>query len=278
MKTRLFCIVIMLSFAACKDEGRVDHAYDVDPRLVGDWYDLDTLALAQPSPRFVLRGMRISAERTIQPLGIEFSTGRLALMETDQPKHILHANGGLLVVQYVAFPDIGIDTLHYAAQHNTLVLTDRYSTQIYRRISVGSQITEPLQAIMDVTIDSVRVRTPRVAAVVPVYVSRLQPSHLQFQAAIPNGFLRIDIRGFSGVGSYAIGPGDGVLMLFSGDVAFMFATDSSSPGTMSIEEYNEATNHCAGRFAFSARLPVPPHDPPIIRRLTDGSFSAPVYR
>jgi hypothetical protein len=221
--------------------------------------------------------MRITAEKTIRPLGLEFPTGRLALMESNELKYILHAKDGLLVVQYFAPPDITIDSLRYTFQNNTLVLTDRYSSQTYRPIMVGSQLTEPIQAVMNVTIDSTRVRSLRVAPVVPVYLSKLHPSHLQFHAVIPDGSVRIDLQGFTGVGSYALGPGDGLLMLIDGDVVFTFTTDSLATGIMSIDEYDEATSRCAGRFAFTVRTPGP-HGPPITRQLSEGSFSAPVYR
>ncbi len=280
MKTSksIFVILILIGFIACKDEGRLGPQYDVDPRLVGDWYNFDTLGLAQPSPKIALRGMHINTDKTIQPLGIEFSTGRLALIESGNVKHILHANEGLLVVQYFAPPDIATDSLYYAFESNTLILTQRYFSNTYQRTSLGAYLATPEQTTMVVTIDSALVRSPTVSTVVPVYVSRLQSSQLQLNAVIPNGVLKINIDSFGGVGNYAIGAGNGVLMLFSGDVGFYLTTDSLSAGTIDIDQYDEATGRCSGRFAFTVQLPVPPNDPQIIRRLSGGSFSAPLYR
>lgn len=279
MKTTVSKIVILILFVfvACKDEGRLGPVYDVDPRLLGDWYYFDTLGLAQPSPKIALRGMRINADKTIQPLGIEFSTGRLALIENGHVKYVLHANEGLLVVQYFAPPGIATDSLYYTFGGNTLILTQRYFSSIYQRTSLGSYLATPEQTTMVVAVDSALVRSPSVGTVVPVYVSRLQTSQLQFNAVIPNGVLRIDINSFGGVGNYAIGAGNGVLMLIDGDVAFLLTTDSLSTGTIDIDQYDETSGRCSGRFAFTARLPVPPNDPQIIRRLSGGSFSAPLY-
>jgi hypothetical protein len=280
MKTIMskFIILILLGFVGCKDEGKLGLEHDVDPLLVGDWYYFDTLGLAQPSPKITLHGMRVNADKTIQPLGIEFSTGRLALIENGRMKYILHANEGLLVIQYFAPPDIATDSLYYAFGNSTLILTQRYFTSIYQRTNLGSYLATPEQTTMVVTIDSTVVRSPSVGTAVPVYVSRLQASRLQFNAVIPNGVLKVDIDSFAGVGNYAIGAGKGTLLLIDGDVAFYLTTDSLSAGTIEIDQYDEVSGHCSGRFAFTARLPVPPNDPQIIRRLSGGSFSAPLYR
>ncbi|MBI5475059.1 MAG: hypothetical protein HY961_22170 [Ignavibacteriae bacterium] len=275
--TNRFVILLLLAFLACKDEGSVVTQYDVDARLVGDWFSLDTLGLGQPSPKIALRGMRINATKIIQQLGIEFSTGRLALIDDGQTKQIVHADDGLLVVQYFAPPDMATDSIRYSFGTNTLVLAQNHSTTIYKRTSVGSQVANPEQATMSVIIDSVLVRSPSVAAVIPVYVTRWQSTRLQLRSIIPDGTLLIEVDHFVGTGSYTIGAGKGTLMFIDGDVAIRFATDSLSAGTIDIDQYDETAGRCTGRFAFTARLPLPPNYPPNIRRLASGSFSAPLF-
>lgn len=263
--------LMFIGVAGCQDFG---DAYDVDPRLVGDWYRFDTLNLA---PGINLDGMHITPEGMIQPLGIELATGRLAVMEGEEVKHILLAKDGLLVVQHVAPPDIATDSLRYLVAYNRLVLSDTYRSIVYRRSQLGSVVTHPEEVILSVGINDTPVQSPRVWPRVPAFVRRLSASAVQLCADIPGGQIRIEVEPFSGAGSYSIGAGKGVLSWWLGDVALQLRTDSLSTGTIHIDLYDEVARRCSGRFAFSARWQGLPSDPPIVRHLRDGYFSVPLY-
>ncbi len=273
--SRLFLLFLMLmGIAGCQDFG---DTYDVDPHLLGDWYRFDTLTVAQPSPRVAFNGMRINADRTIQPLGIEFETGRVALMEGDVIRHILNGTRGLLVVQYFAPPDLATDSMSYAFANETLVLSHRYTRSAYSRTRLGSVLARPEHVIVTLTIDGVRTESPRIGRVIPAYVSKLPGTRIQLFSVIPDGSLTIEVDDFNGAGTYPIAPGKGVLRLFSGDVVFTLSADSLSSGTIHIDQYDEVAGRCSGRFAFTARMWVPPNDPPIVRQLGDGYFAVPLY-
>lgn len=282
MKTFVYPLVVMLlwGISGCKDLGEGDATrYGIDARLLGNWYRFDTLSLTSPGPRLVLDAMQIRSDMTIAPLGIEFSTGNVALVERGELKQMLAASGGLLVVTHVAHPDIVTDSLMYAFTGNALVLTDRFATRrfVYHRTVLGSRLTDPVQVTVRVDLDGAPVQSPQVATIVPAYVGKAA-SRLQFSSTFPAGWVTITIDDFAGTGTYTIGPSKAALKLFAGDVVITLPNDTSFPGTITIDTFDEVTNRCAGRFEFTAQLRLLPGDPPFVRHLRNGVFSVPLYR
>jgi len=280
MKATMFMLglLTMSLHVGCKDGGAPAPGSDeVDPQLVGAWYYRDTFNISYPSPSIAFRGMQISADKRITSLGIETETGRVATTEETFTKQMLHANDGVLIVQYVAAPGILTDTSHYRVERDMLFLTGRYTSSIHHRTQLGSAFGTPTQSAFSVNIDSIEVHSPSVAASPPAYVSRTSQSTIRLQADIPNGWIFVDIDSFSGTGTYVVGANNGVLTQMFGDVVLWLATDSSLTGTLTIEQYDEVSNRCSGRFGFTVRHGVGP-DPQLVRRLHNGTFSVPVYR
>ncbi|MEK9137644.1 MAG: hypothetical protein AAB393_11020, partial [Bacteroidota bacterium] len=204
--------------------------------------------------------------------------GRVAVIEEAFPKKLVRANNGVMILQYVAAPGILVDTMQYTVGPDLLILTGRYASTTYHRTQIGSAITNPIQSILTVNIDSAGVQNPRVAAFPSAYVSKLTESAFKLHSRISGGWITVDVDSFRGTGTYTIAPNKGTYTQWLGDVGLTLRTDSLSLGTIAIDQYNEGTRRCAGRFEFTARLHIRPGDPQIIRRLSNGVFSAPVYR
>lgn len=283
MKTFVYPLVVIVwwGVSGCKDLGDGDATRNgIDARLLGNWYRFDTLSRTTPGPRLVMDGMQIRSDRTIAPLGIEFSTGNVSLIEGGDLKQILVASEGLLVLQFFAPPDLATDTLMYTFAGNALVLRDRFLQRqlVYHRTALGSRLTAPVQVTVRVDLDGMPVQSPPVAAIVPAYISKLGASQLQFSSAVPDGWITITIDDFAGIGTYAIGPRKAALVLSAGDVVINLPNDTSFPGWVTIDRYDETANQCTGRFEFTARQQLLPGDPPFVRNLRNGVFSVPLYR
>jgi hypothetical protein len=273
---KLICSLFVLPFLlGCEDEGNLP---EVDPQLVGDWYYVNTVLVGGPSPNITFHGMHIAANKTIQSLGIEIGTGKAALMEDMYPKELLQATAGVLIVQSFAPPDFRVDTSLYRVDQNILTLTGRYTSSLYSRTQLGTILGTPIQSTLSVMIDSTEFRSPSVASYPPAFVSRTSNSLLWLYAEIPGGWITIGVDNFAGTGSYLVGTHKGSYTQILGDVRVTFFSDSSSTNTITIDQYNEASKQCSGRFGFTVEHYTPSGDPPLVRWLHDGVFSVPVYR
>jgi hypothetical protein len=254
----------------CKDEGNLSN--EVDSQLLGEWYYLDTMNISYPAPTVSFRGMRINADKTIHPLGVETANGKVALIENAPTKELLVGNGGVLVIRYFSAPDISQDTSNYRFEGDRLILSGKYTTSTYHRTHLGSMFNAPTQSELRFTMDSVEFRSPNVAAILPAFVSRVSSSVLRLDATVPNGWITIQMDAFNGPGTYQIGTNKGILTIFSGDVVFSLTTDSVATGTIAIDQYDEGSQRCSGRFGLTVRRGT------MVRQLRDGTFSVPVYR
>jgi hypothetical protein len=235
------------------------------------------MAVSYPSPSIAFNGIRIVQGDTVKPLGIETATGRVALIEEAPPRRLLRANNGVMILQYVAAPGILVDTMQYTVEPSLLTLNGKYTFTIYHRTQLGSAITSPIQSVLTVNIDSAIVYNPSVAAFPSAYISRPTGSAFKLHSYIPSGWITVDVDSFHGIATYTIAPNKGTYTQWLGDVGLTLRTDSLSLGTIVIDQYDEGTRQCAGRFQFTARLHLL-GDPEIIRRLNNGVFSVPVYR
>ena len=280
MNMVMFSLVVltMSTIVGCEDAGTpVSESSDIDPQLFGAWYYLDTLSSAFPRPATAFYGMLITGSDTIRSLGIDIASGRVALLEERPARRLLYAPRGVVVIESDAPGGTIADTMQYRMDRDVLTLTDRYRSTVYHRTQLGSTFCRPVLSVFTVNIDTVSIHNPTVAAYPSAYVSVLSARALRLLSYVPNGWITIDIGEFSGVGTYAIGPNDGTYMQWLGDYGRSFGTDSLSSGTITIDRYDAAMEHCSGGFAFTARRRGLPGDPVVLHRLSDGVFSVPVY-
>ena len=277
-RTFLFSLLVLSLFAGCtNDDTPVSAPNEVDPALLGAWYKVDTVRVTHPSPPTVFTGMRINTDKTLQSLGVEVLSGRVALMDKAYPRRILQAQHGLLILQTSTIPGgYDIDTILYGFQHDQLVFVGGWRTGYYRRTQVGASVADPVGELFSVRVDSLPVSNLPIGTTIPAYVSKVTVSSLQVFAWTSNGYISIDIDGYSGPGTYRIGPYQGKMVEIDGDLVAGYSTDSSSVGNLMIDSYDEMTRWCTGRFAFDACLGPPKYKQ--WKRLREGVFSLPVYK
>lgn len=272
MKRVATLLLAALTFIACNDAGiSPAESGKVAPGLVGEWYYLDTMRLPFPSPSIAFSGIQIVQGDTIMPLGIETATGRVALKPEEFPRILLQANGGILVWQVFAPPDLRIDTLRYAVEPDRLTLTDRYRSTTYYRTRIGVALMNPVQSAFEVEIDGRAERNPNVAAYPSAYVAKPSALNFQLHVLLDNGSVFIEVDNFHGVGEYSIQAEKGRYAEWYGDVVSTFL---SREGTIIVERYDEGNNQCSGRFHMTVTHPTLR----VVHELRNGLFTVPVYR
>ena len=271
-------ILFIVLIGGCKkNEGSPTELSSIDPQLFGDWYYSDSAKVSFPSPSIAYVGLRIGQNDTVRQLGIEFETGEMAPIEDISGSQILRANTGLLVLKHEMIPSgTWLDTLRYQVDRNILILSDTYTSTTYQRTQSGAAVTSPIHSTLTASIDSVIVQSLRVRSSLPAFVSVVNRTALTLQAYIPGGWIKISVDSFKGPGMYTIYPQKGQLDLTSqnSDVGIRFMSDSTSLGSISIEQYSEATQRCEGKFEFTAKalgFPI------LSRTLRNGSFSVLLY-
>jgi len=273
----IFGILFLPIFVGClRDSTVVLDPIEVDPQLVGVWYHIDSVAHAFPSPPVSFEGMEIGSDKTIRSAGIETATGKVALLEGPPMIKLLQANDGLLIIQYQYPPVFMTWSTHYRVEGRSLILDDWYP-YVRNRTRLGFVVARPIQSTLSVMIDSVTCQSPRVSPAPPAYVSKISQSAIRLYADLPHRYMTVDIDSFVGPGTYSIGPNEGNLYEVADDYTFLLATDSLSTGTIVIEEYDEVSNRCSGRFEFVVHKIIGPQTE-LLKSLRNGTFSVPIYR
>ena len=275
-----FAFFATISIVGCKDgESPIAGYGNVDYRLIGEWYYLDTMVVSYPSPPVAFYGIRIVQGDTVRPLGIETASGRVALIPEAIPKRLLQASNGTIIWEYFAAPGMLVDTIQYTVEPNLLTLIGKYTSTIYHRTQLGFSFVDPVQSVLTVDIENELMQNPGVAPFPSAYVSRPTATGFKLYSRIPTGWISVDLDSFQGVGTYTIAPNKGTYTLWLGDVVVTLRSDSLSPAAIAINQYDEATRRCAGTFEFTAVFQYPSPSPPsLVLRLSNGVFSVPVYR
>ena len=267
-------ILVLLGRMGCKHQEMLWRpTEDVDPKIIGDWYTFDTMAVSHPSPNIACEGMRIAQTGTITSLGIETETGRVVSLD-GLTKTLLRAKEGVLIMEYLAPPIPVVDTMHYDVESSSLTLTRNQRSINYYRTRVGAKVTELIHSTLTVDIDGVLRHNTGVGVLPLTYFSTPNEHSFILQAHVTGASITIEVDSFHGIGTYNIKPNRGIFRYDGvGDVmGFTFETDSLSDGTITIGEYDRQASCCSGTFEFTGRF----SDETV--KLRKGQFSVPVYK
>lgn len=240
-------IAAPILFTAC-DEGTASCPSDGLPQeLVGDWVRCDE--------DWNLRtdGMRIKKDGKRTGLGVEWSTGTIALAAQMCRPGSLACAGDHLVTRWL-IPG-GFDTLRYAISGDRLELTetrDPQQTTKYRKVSLGTKVEEPRSYSFTYTIDgSPSFGAPQVWPRIPVR-NWFDPSannrfHVQFDGPI---FMYFTLDRYSGPGTYVLGAVSsgswGEAVPNCTDAVQEFLTQDDSRSSVTIYTYDETDGHSLG--------------------------------
>jgi hypothetical protein len=276
--TKLFYCSITLTFlllVACSEDEPIQANNYIDPKLIGEWFLIDTLTLNIPSPEYSFIGFQINHNNQMIPLGIENSTGRVAYLEFPKIDSLIYAfNGKMLINRF--WRGGQTDTLTYTVKGDDLTLTTDYYTEVYHKTTLSSQLFDPILTDLSVKIDSVSVSNFKVYYYPSAYISKKEPSSIYLLAYISlssrmrSSMISVEINDFNGIGEYVIHYKKAEYMIIDGDMVIGFYSDSSSTNTISIDQFDEVNKVCSGSFNFS----IENHT----IELTDGTFTIPIYR
>lgn len=277
-------IIFTLIFVGCeKNKTPLSVTSDFDTRLVGEWMLTDSLSTNYPTPSITFYGIQITQDKNISELGIETRTGKVDTLNFSRYLELIKANDGVILVLVPMPPGAGIDTMHYGVKEKELFVSDRYGERTYERTKLGSQLTDPLSFEFTLMIDSTNFNGLEVYPYPACFASRISSTDLLVTALLfkwgPLEIrIEIEISDFIGVGTYQIPFGKGKLIDNEGDYILTYLADSTNIGTISITNYSEIENICAGIFSFDAVLLDYNGGVVSRKKLREGRFSLPIYK
>jgi len=253
---------------------------DIDPRLIGEWYKVDVSPMAFPGPESVYSGWSIAADGSMQPLGVESSTGKIALIETQYISEVQHTTDGVMIVEHWAHPILTIDSVEYRIHDGELFLQGEFIRGTYRKTDEGTRVASPVASYLNVTVDGSETENIKITNRVPsAYISKSSDTRLQLRAEMAWQRVSITIEDFEGPGTYIIGREQGSYSTFGTDwLGVAELTDADSSGIITIDTCDMTELRCSGSFEFVTRKHVSEFNHDSARHLTDGTFDVPIYR
>ena len=275
----VYSFLFLFLIGSCtKDDNPVLSNDEVDSKLVGEWYLLDSLFNTIPAPTFSLHGMQITSDKKINSLGIEINTGKIKIFDNHRFSSLIKANEGKLVIKYFAPPGIATDTMNYKIDNNNLIVWNQYYSTIYTKTELGFQLFNPTNCNLSVKIDSISNENLKVYYNPSGYISKVTQSELKLISFIKGYEINISINDFIGTGTYEIPYKKGELIYFGGDYILTYYSDSLLVGSITIDLYDETNNVCSGTFNFNATFFEPYVNQTFIYELEEGIFSVPIYK
>jgi hypothetical protein len=255
---------------------------EIDNRLIGEWYLIDTLHNSYPSPNLSFFGIQFNIDNDVKLLGIETSTGRVSIWK-DNYKTLISAKRGILILQYF-LNGIGMttDTSNYSFENDKLIIKSNHGNTIFKRTGLGVQIFNPLTSNLSVKVDSVIFENDKISNYPSAFIAKYSPSKLLLNATMDSSLLNVNtnittlkiiITNFNGPGNYEILSENGIYFIYYLQFFLQYLSDSVSTGNITITEYNEINNICSGTFYFNAN-----DGGNGSIELKDGIFTVPIYR
>jgi len=273
-KNKIFLALIFLLpliLFNCSDPVSTD---EIDPRLIGEWYFIYNNNSPNPYPETSFTGIQINSDKTINSLGIEINTGKVAEIKYSNKK-IIKANEGELIWEYL-LGGIGLSTIsyNYRFENEKLILSNESGNLTYTKTKLGAQLIEPVTCNFSFEKDSIFYENEKISAYPSAYASKISNLFL-LKAEMDHAFLNIWIDDFKGIGSYMILHDKFEFGEFYSDVGIILVSDSSSTGNITITQYDEVNRMCSGTFYFNATMPDNPDS--IATVFKEGIFTVPIY-
>ena len=269
----IFLLLFPILLSNCSDPVSPD---EVDARLTGEWYFIYNNNSPNPSPETTFTGIQINSDKTINSLGIETNTGKVAVIKYSSKK-IIKANERELIWEYL-LGGIGLSTIsyNYGFENEKLILSNESGSLTYTKTKLGAQLIEPVTCNLSFEKDSIFYENEKISAYPSAYAGKISTSDFfLLNAEMDHAFLRIGINNFNGIGSYAIQYDKFEFGEFHSDVGIILVPDSLSKGEIIITQYDEVNRMCSGTFYFNAAFPDDPDS--VATVFKEGIFTVPIY-
>lgn len=269
-------LLLLIICCGCQLLGPADSP-DIDPNLIGEWYQESSSTSALPSPEFEYHGWSISSDGTMTPVGLEDSTGKIALIETRYAADIQNAKNGEMLVRHFDHPELIESTVDYEAGPDILIFHNGFAKGTYIKTKAGTVIRPPKPSLVRFTLDDSETENLRVSRQIPTaFISKVSDSRLRLRSNMHRQNLTIIIDDFDGPGTYIIGKNQAAFSRSGTDwLQPPYITQSDTSGTITIE-FDAAANRFTGHFEFIADMDGAHEDDGFTVHLTDGTFDVPV--
>ncbi len=251
----LFLLFPVLCLVSCSDSSsEPDYANAVvDPRLVGDWYSVQTTRQGAVYSDFNLKGFTIRADKSMRGLGIELATGRIQPLAENHYLGIIKAKDGEFNYRYRDGSWNTDNIYNYTFENNTLILRGIYDTVTYRKTSAGFQVMEENIQSFLYRMDTVWISSLPVHTSLSATALIISPGRVQFRFRSTWLLLTIVIDGYTGAGLYPIDFHNTYTQRTGSDVLYIEAADSTYPGFVNIEEADNINKVLKGTFSLNTR-------------------------
>jgi hypothetical protein len=274
----IFCSLFALFQFSCSDiNSPISSNDEVDPKIIGEWFMVDTVNNAHPSPNYYFHGMQITSDKNINQLGIEVNTGKVKLLDNDIYSALRCANYGILIIEYWSHPVHFIDTLNYKVEGDKLITWNNRTYNIYAKTVINALLIEPTYCNLSLQLNN-EVQENRKTYYYPSsYISKISQTELQLIAFIKGYSLSITIDNFTGTGTYVIPYQKAILYLRGDDYIQTYFSSPQNNGSITIDNYDELGNVRTGRFNFTVSDSLI-SGTVINIDLNNGIFAVPIYQ
>lgn len=251
----------------------------IDPKLIGDWYVAEKYFLFDSVPINGASGYRFEESRKLRKIGVDFSSGALALMDNKYDSILFAKDGKAAIIR-----DLGlfnrIDTINYILGGDLLEMTIYGTKKMYQRGNVGNKIYYPIQNSVSAKVDGYFFQNLPINKFLSAFAIRNNANNSFKIASFGEAtFCELTINNFSGCGNYQIGGFSGnnaIISIYYRDVILMYETNDSSFGSIIIESIDETNLRTYGKFLYNAYLSGY-YDSTAVVTVTEGEFSVPLY-
>src|SRR3972149_11121287 len=191
----IFLLLFPILLSNCSDPVSPD---EVDARLTGEWYFIYNNNSPNPYPETTFTGIQINSDKTINSLGIETNTGKVAVIKYSSKK-IIKANERELIWEYL-LGGIGLSTIsyNYRFENEKLILSNESGNLTYTKTKLGVQLVEPVTCNFSFEKDSIFYENEKISAYPSAYASKISNLFL-LKAEMDHAFLNIWIDDFKGI-------------------------------------------------------------------------------
>ncbi len=276
------CFTALLLLPACgEDDASSAPGSEFDTNLIGYWYRLDEGARSSWTGALYHNAFYVSPDATYHDVGVETSTGKLALLQQSLSLRIHFANNGRIGLDWFSPPGSEWDTLDYRVDWNVLTVSGTSPISgVWVRKQHREKVTDALDVRFALQIDGVETSIPGIAPDAGAAVHQFAGYPFCMRAAFAYGYrpraVSITVPKFSGPGTYTFGPNEAWYTILDHDLITDYHTDTLYTGSITIDSYDTQTMRCSGSFDITMRLFRDRNIPPKLCRLSNGRFSVPI--
>ncbi len=247
-------LILLLAAGCSKDEEAIPAcpANGIDARLVGDWMLCDSVGNFGTAR--ALSGLHFEADGEALPLAVDWRNGSVAINNETCGTAQYYCVGTNLIGRPVS--SIDFDTTAFAITGDRLEFSTPGrpgSSLLYRRVTVGQVIAQPVACSLIYIIDSTTYQAADVWPFVPVHAgvsAGSAPTFFLSGSGLRSLWIRIS--DFHGVGTYSLG-GD----VFQSHAAILYGCPTMNQqygsrhdnlSTITVTVYDAAAGRCRGTF------------------------------